>query len=96
MEGLYEVSLDAQNDLLEIWIRIADDSVDLANRIDGEFRQLFTSLAKMTNCGHKRRDLTSRRVLFFPLYSFLVVYQPDPTPIRIIATLPGRRNVRRI
>jgi hypothetical protein len=34
--------------------------------------------------------------LFFPLYSFLVVYQPDVKPIRIMAVLRGRRNIRRI
>ncbi len=35
--ALYQVSAEAQNDLFEIWCRIATDSVDLANRIEGEF-----------------------------------------------------------
>ena len=43
-----------------------------------------------------RKDLTKRSALFFPLYSFLVVYQPDAKPIRIMAVLRGRRNVKRI
>jgi hypothetical protein len=30
------------------------------------------------------------------MYSFLVIYQPDVKPIRIVAVLRGRRNVRRI
>jgi plasmid stabilization system protein ParE len=50
----------------------------------------------MPHQGHKREDLTSRPVLFFPLYSFMVVYQPDVKPIRIMAVLRGRRNVKRI
>ena len=33
----YDVSAEAQNDLFEIWRRIAEDSLDLANRIDSEF-----------------------------------------------------------
>ena len=41
-------------------------------------------------------DLTKRPVLFFPLYSFLVVYQPEVRPVRIIAVLRGSRNVKRI
>ena len=71
--GAYDVSAEAQNDLFEIWRRIAGDSVDLANRIDGEFQELFGSLGRMPTLGHTRRDLTSRPLLFFPLYSFLVV-----------------------
>lgn len=41
----------------------------------------------MPGQGHTRKDLTKRPVLFFPLYSFLVVYQPEVTPLRIMAVL---------
>jgi hypothetical protein len=34
MTPLYDVSAEAQNDLFEIWRRIADDSIELANRIE--------------------------------------------------------------
>lgn len=96
MEARYEISAGAQNDLFEIWQRIATDSVDLANRIDDEFHTLFTSLARMPGQGHIRRDLTQRPVLFFPLYSFLIVYQPDIVPLRIMAIIRGKRDVRRL
>ena len=36
MADLYDVSAEAQNDLFQIWRRIAQDSVDLANRIEAE------------------------------------------------------------
>ena len=44
MESPYIVSAEAQNDLFEIWARIAEDSVILANRIDAEFYELFASI----------------------------------------------------
>jgi antitoxin ParD1/3/4/toxin ParE1/3/4 len=91
---LYEVSAEAQDDLFGIWKRIAGDSLTLADRIEGEFYSLFASLGRMPGQGHPRRDLTSRPVLFFPLYSFLVVYQPDVAPIRIMAVLRGRRDLK--
>ena len=47
MEPLYDVSAEAQNDLFEIWRRIAADSVELADRIDGEFHELFGSLGRI-------------------------------------------------
>lgn len=94
MEPLYDVSAEAQNDLFEIWRRIAEDSVRLANRIEDEFYDLFESLGRMPGQGHTRYELTSRPVLFFPLYSFLVVYQPDVRPIRIMAVLRGKRDLK--
>lgn len=80
MESLYEFSAEAQNDLYEIWQRIATDSVELADRIEDEFRALFAPLVRMPRQGHVRHDLTSKPVLFFPLYSFLIVYQPRTRP----------------
>lgn len=68
----------------------------MANRIESEFYCLFASLGRMPGQGHTRKDLTKRPVLFFPLYSFLVAYQPDVNPIRIIAVLRGKRNVKHI
>jgi len=35
-------------------------------------------------------------VLFFPLYSYLIVYQPDIDPIRIMAVVHGRHNVKSV
>lgn len=51
--------------------------VELANRIDEEFHELFASLGRIPGQGHARKDLTPRPVLIFPLYSFLIVYQPE-------------------
>src|SRR5438270_2755291 len=96
MASLYELSAEAQEDLFEIWRRIAAESQDLADRIDNEFHELFASLGRIPGQGHTRSDLTARPVLFFPLYSFLVVYQPDVNPIRIMAVLRGRRNLKQI
>ena len=96
MERLYAVSAEAQEDLFEIWRRIAEDSVTLANRIEDEFHELFASLGRMPGQGHARKDVTSQPVLFFPLYSFLVVYQPDARPIVVLAVLRGRRNIPQI
>ena len=96
MASLYDVSAEAQDDLFEIWRRIAGDSVELADRIDREFHELFASRGRMPGLGHTRRDITMQPVLFFPLYSFLVVYQPAVKPIRIMAVFRGRRDAKRI
>ena len=55
MDDLYGVSEEAQDDLADIWRHISDDSVDLANRIESEFHQLFARLGQMPHmwpCTH--------------------------------------------
>lgn len=96
MSGLFEVSEQAQEDLFEIWSRIAADSVDLADRIESEFYELFASLGRMPHQGQVRKDLTNRPVRFFTMYSFLVVYRPDLTPIRILTVMRGRRDAKAV
>jgi plasmid stabilization system protein ParE len=60
MASVYDFSAEAQNDLFDIWRRIAGDSVELANRIESEFYELFASLGRMPGQGHTRKDLTPR------------------------------------
>lgn len=92
----YLVSPEANNDIFEIWSWIAKDSIELAERVDAELHEVFEALARMPGQGHRREDLTPRPVLFFPLYSYLIVYQPDVDPIRIMAVLRGARNVEQV
>ena len=73
----YSVSPQAIDDLFEIWQYIAQDSEEAADRVQGEFYEAFSSLAQTPGQGHSRKDLTRRHLLFFPLYSYLIAYQPD-------------------
>jgi len=95
MKG-YSVSPQAVEDLFQIWQFIAQDTEEAAKRVQSEFYETFDALARMPRQGHRREDLTRRPVLFFPLYSYLIVYQPDVDPIRILAVVHGRRNVQRV
>jgi hypothetical protein len=42
-----------------------------------ECREAFASLGRMPEQGFRRTDLTKRPVRFFPLYSYLIIYEPD-------------------
>jgi len=92
----YLVSPEAHGDIFEIWRWIAKDSVELADRVEAELFEMFEALARMPGQGRRREDLTPRPVLFYPLYSYLIVYQPDVDPIRIMAVLRGARDVKRV
>jgi antitoxin ParD1/3/4 len=92
----HSISPQAVEDLFEIWRYIALDDGEIADRVECEFYEMFDALARMPGQGHMRRDLTKGPVLFFPLYSYLIVYQPDTDPLRIVAVVHAKRNVKRL
>ena len=60
-----------------------------------ELLEAMRNLAEMPGKGHRREDLTSRRVLFWPVRSYQVIYS-DSRPMEVVAVLHGKRNLRRI
>jgi plasmid stabilization system protein ParE len=85
---------EALADLEEIWAFIADDSLEAADRILDEIRQVMHSLVAFPRMGHMRADLSSRPLRFHPVRDFLIAYAPDEKPLVVIAVLHGGRNPR--
>lgn len=86
-------SPEARLDLLEIWEFIARDNVDAANRVEQEIRLAVTRLAQNPELGHHRRDLTSKPVRFWSVYSYLIIYNPVPLPLEVVRILSGYRDL---
>jgi plasmid stabilization system protein ParE len=86
----------AQEDLLQIWWYLYESATTaVADRVESELYRVFTELAATPGQGHTRADLTSHPVLFFTLYSYMVVYRPG-TPLEIVRVLHGKRDLKRI
>ena len=80
-----------------MWTYIARDSVEAAARVRREIRDACRRLAQHPYSGHQRGDLTTRQdVLFWPVYSFLIIYRPDKKPLEVLRVLHGNRDVSRI
>jgi plasmid stabilization system protein ParE len=92
----FRLSPEAAQDLLEIYEYIAQDSVAAAERMRIELLEVMRNLAAMPGKGHLREDLTSRRVLFWPVRSYQIIYRPASQPLEVVAVLHGKRNLRRI
>ena len=86
-------SREARLDLLEIWEHVAQDNVDAADRVEQEIQKSVTMLAANPKLGHLRRDLTSKPVRFWCVYSYLVIYDPETQPLEVIRILSGYRDV---
>jgi antitoxin ParD1/3/4 len=90
----YALHPEALDDIDDIWQYIANDSVDAADRAIETIFENIARLAASPQQGHRRPDLTSAPLLFWRLYSYLIVYAPAERPLWIIAVIHGQRSPR--
>lgn len=83
-------------DLREICDRIAADNPDAARRMMGRFVQAFRLLARRPELGHGREDLLDSAVRFWPVGTYLILYIPAASPIKILAVVHGARDIPEI
>lgn len=89
----YILSRDADLDLDDIWEYIAADSTDAADSWIGKLFDAFEALERTPGMGHKREDLTSYPVLFWPVGSYLIIYRAEHLPVQIVAVTRGSRDI---
>ena len=89
----YELAREALDDLDELWLYVAEDSVDAANRIAAAILDACDLLVDHPHIGHTRTDLTDRPVLFWASGKYLIVYRPETKPLRVVAVLHASRDV---
>src|SRR5450631_1144886 len=92
----YFVAPEAEADLRQIWrYLLGEAGLAIANRIQGDLVDAFEDVADVPGKGHKRPDLTSRDVLFFNVYQYMIVYR-QAASVEIVAVLHGKRDVKRL
>ena len=93
----YVLAPEAAADLVQIWRYIKQDSsLAVADRVESVIRDKFAFLAGHPGAGHSRMNLTDQPVKFFPVYSYLIVYQPETKPLQIVSILHGHRDLQQI
>ena len=93
----FQLTEDAILDIDAIWFYLLEkEGVETADRIVTELFKGIYKLADMPNIGHRRADLTSRQVLFYRVFSYLVIYERVSKPLQILGVLHGKRNVSRL
>jgi plasmid stabilization system protein ParE len=80
-------------DLEDIWDYIARDKIDAADRWIGKLFDAFETIGRTPSIGHKREDLTSYPVLFWPVGGYLIIYRAEGRPIEIVAVTEGSRDI---
>lgn len=93
MAARFVFAEEAELQLLEILDYVANESESAAVRVRDAIYDAVALLAERPGIGHTREDLTDRPVKFWSVYSYLIVYEPESKPLRIIAVLHGARDV---
>ena len=87
----------ARSDLFEVWAFVATDNPAAADKLEQDIMQACALLAQQPAIGHRRHDLCmDASVRFHTVRTwYLIVYEIDTDPLRIVRILHGARDVTR-
>jgi toxin ParE1/3/4 len=88
----YHVSDAASADLEEIWLFIAQDDPDAADRHLRNLVSRFPTLASMPEMGRLREEIAAR-LRSFPVGSYVIFYRPIAGGVEIVRVLHGARDL---
>lgn len=82
----------AQQDRLDIWLYIAADNLDAADRLLDEIDQTLRLLAGAPGLGRARDDIAPG-LRYFPFGRYLIVYQCQANEITVVRIVHGARRL---
>lgn len=90
----YLLTLDAEQDLDTVKTYLLKrGGVPAARHVLTQINLAFGLLADRPEAGHRREDLTPTALKFWPIFSYLIVYDPIPRPIVIVRVLHASRDI---
>jgi antitoxin ParD1/3/4/toxin ParE1/3/4 len=90
----YRLSPEAQGDLTDIkHYLMGEGGARLARYVLAEIRSALQFLAANPGAGHRRDDLTDEPVRFWPVFSYLIVYDPATKPTGVARILHASQDL---
>ncbi len=92
----YQFTPQALSDLFGIWNYIARDNPAAADLVQEAVFRACSLLADSPLIGRVRKDLTPLPVRFWgvsPYSKYLIVYDPEKKPLRVIRIIHGARDM---
>ena len=83
---------EAENDLEEIWLYIAQENPDNADKLLDEIEETSQKLAQFINMGRTRDELHPG-LRSFPIGNYLIFYLPISGGLEIVRVLHGMRDL---
>ena len=85
----------AKSDLIDIWLYIAQDNFEAADRFIDQIEKKFLILASSPEAG-VRRDKLVPGLRSFPMGDYLIFYKPTEVGIVIVRVLSGYRDIEKL
>ena len=94
MSKRYALSAEAAHDRVEIFEYLVEAAdLDTALRVDQKIEQVFDLLVSRPSIGHTRDDLfLPESVRVWSVYSWMIIYRPDISPLRILRIWHGAQE----
>jgi toxin ParE1/3/4 len=90
-----ERSSQAQSDLVDIWLYIANDSPAAANKFLDQIDSICELLSASPVLGRSREEL-GRNLRSFPVGDYLIFYRPIRSGIVVVRVLSGYRDLDKL
>lgn len=90
--SLVRRTAQAQDDLVEIWVFIAEDNPSAADRFIETIDQKCRLLARTPELGQSREELAPS-LRSFPIGNYTIFYRPLETGIELIRVLSSYRDI---
>ena len=90
-----EQSALAKSDLVDIWLYIAQDNFEAADRFIDQIEKKFLLLASAPEAGVKR-DKIAAGLRSFQVGDYLIFYMPTEGGIVIVRVLSGYRDIEKL
>jgi len=86
------ISPEAEQDLIDIWLYIAEDQPVNADHFLERLQEKAQKLAEFTDLGVDRVDLAPD-IKSFPVDRYLLYYRPSDQGIELVRVLHGSRDI---
>lgn len=94
MASGYLLSPEAQQDIADIRaFYVKEAGTRVALYVLREITRALRLLAANPGIGHSRDDLTDEPVKFWPVFSYLIVYDPAMTPLGVARVVHGSQDI---
>ena len=88
----YTLTEEADNDLIELWLHISQDDLDVADRLLANFVKKFELLAAQPRMGRLRPEFATHLRSFIE-GRYVIFYRLVPDGIEIVRIIHGARDM---
>jgi toxin ParE1/3/4 len=90
--AVIEQTAQAEEDLIEIWVYIAQDNPAAADHVLDDIEERFKALADNPMMGRLRPDIAPE-LRYFTVGKYLILYRTVPEGVQIVRVIHGARDL---